>query len=209
MAHQPSFACKTGQNLTAEMWYWVDKIEIFPPFEHEGQVCILDTRFNQPTPYVTATCDQLRHGTTNYEDELLPAIKATDYPFSWKEAVLNTVKYQATRRAFKAQHEWIVSNATVDKSNIEHLNREIGKLRELAKEAIFETEVYKKLQKGYEQEVARRKQLGESNKSLGRRISGVRSSFRSIFRKADSMSKEDIINKIKEIDQRIASIKCR
>ena len=60
-------AYKTGQNLAAEIIYWVNRIEIFPPFEHEGQNCILDTLNNCPTPYVTATCDQLRHGATNYQ----------------------------------------------------------------------------------------------------------------------------------------------
>ncbi len=42
---------------------------------------------------------------TNY-DSLLIKIKSKYYGYL-KEAVLNTIKYEATRRAFKKQHEWI------------------------------------------------------------------------------------------------------
>ena len=207
MKIKKNFAYKTGQNLATEMYYWVDIIEIFPPFEHEGQMMILDTAINKPVLYVTATCDQLRHGTTNYEDELLPQIKGVGYPYSWKEAILNTVKYQTTRKAFKQQRAWILKNAAVDKEHISHLRQQLEQLRNTAKESIFSTQEYKGLLKKYEQEVALRKQLGKNNMSLGGRISGVRKSFSSIFRNAATLSKEDILKKLTEIDQRLSKVK--
>lgn len=204
MQSQTNFAYKTGQNLAAEVIYWVNLIEIFPPFEHEGQTCILDTLNNRPIPYVTANCDQLRHGTTNYEDELLPEIRAMSYPFSWKEAILNTVKYDATRRAFKTQHTWILKNAAVDKQSIKSLEAEIANLQQQARDAVYCTSEYRRLYGQYIAEKTKREERGKMNRFLNGKIQGQRRTIEAILRKADRITKEEILNKLVEMEQRLA-----
>ena len=204
MQTKPNFAYKTGQNLAAEIIHWVDRIELFPPFKHEGQNCILDTLKNRPTPYVTATCDQLRHGATNYEDELLPEIKATGYPFTWKEAILNTVKYDATRRAFKAQHAWILKEAAVDQKSIKNLEAEIANLQQQARDAVYRTSEYRKLYGQYIAEKTKREERAKMNLFLNGKIQGQRQTIKAILRKAEKMTKEEILNKLAVMEQRLA-----
>jgi len=105
-----------------------------------------------------------------------------------KEAVLNTIKYEVTRRAFKAQHDWMhdsyqglikqVKTNNFDPQilvKIECLNkmvatrdRELKKLKSECKGGLKELQTaYKKLQRQYAKEVKRRQQLGTSNQSLG------------------------------------------
>ena len=204
MQLKPNFAYKTGQNLAAEIIYWVNRIEIFPPFKHEGQICILDTLNNCPAAYVTANCDQLRHGATNYEDELLPEIKATGYSFTWKEAILNTVKYDTTRRAFKAQHDWILKNAAVDQKTIKNLETEIANLQQQARDAVYRTSEYRKLYGQYIAEKTKREERGKMNRFLNGKIQGQRRTIEAILRKAEKMTKEDILNKLVEMEKRLA-----
>ena len=197
-------AYKTGQNLAAEIIYWVNRIEIFPPFKHEGQNCILDTLNNCPTLYMTATCDQLRHGATNYEDELLSEIKATGYSFTWKEAILNTVKYDATRRAFKAQHAWILKEAAVDQQSIKNLETEIAELQQKARDAVYRTSEYRKLYSQYIAEKTKREERAKMNLFLNGKIQGQRRTIEAILRKAEKITKEEILNKLVEMEKRLA-----
>jgi flagellar biosynthesis chaperone FliJ len=109
-----------------------------------------------------------------------------DYPD--KEALLNTIKYESTRRAFKTQHQWIhdsyqllikdLKSNSFDRefiSQIERLNKlialrdlELDKLKTQCKGGLRELQVqYKKLQLQLKREQKRRQNLSKSNKSLG------------------------------------------
>ena len=84
---------------------WKDQIICFSPQGEGYGAYFVDYRSSEPVNYIRANCDELRHLATNY-DSLLIKIKSKYYGYL-KEAVLNTIKYEATRRAFKKQHEWI------------------------------------------------------------------------------------------------------
>lgn len=83
---------------------WKDQIICLLPKGEGYSAYITDSNHNIIN-YIHATCDELRHCATNY-DSLLIKIKQKHEGYL-KEAVLNTIKYEATRRAFKKQHEWI------------------------------------------------------------------------------------------------------
>ena len=83
---------------------WKDQIVCFSP-KGDGYSAYITDYNNNIIKYIHATCDELRHSATNY-DYLLIKIKQK-YDGYLKEAVLNTIKYETTRRAFKKQHEWI------------------------------------------------------------------------------------------------------
>lgn len=82
-----------------------DRIVCHPPRGKGGEAYLINSSTGDRVKYIEANCDSLRHNATNY-DRLLIEIKAK-HTGIYKEAVLNTVKYEATRRAFKTQHEWI------------------------------------------------------------------------------------------------------
>ena len=84
---------------------WKDQIICFSPQGEGYGAYFVDSRSSESVNYIRANCDELRHLATNY-DSLLIKIKSKYYGYL-KEAVLNTIKYEATRRAFKKQHEWI------------------------------------------------------------------------------------------------------
>lgn len=84
---------------------WKDQIICFSPQGEGYGAYFIDTRSNEPINYIHAGCDELRHIATNY-NSILNKIKSQYYGYL-KEVILNTVKYEATRRAFKKQHEWI------------------------------------------------------------------------------------------------------
>ena len=84
---------------------WKDQIICFSPQGEGYGAYFIDQRSNEPINYIQASCDELRHIATNY-NSILNKIKSQYYGYL-KEAILNTVKYEATRRAFKKQHEWI------------------------------------------------------------------------------------------------------
>ena len=84
---------------------WKDKIICFPPQGEGYSAYLLDPQDDKKVDYIQASCDELRHLATNY-NLLFGKIKEQYYGYL-KEAVLNTVKYEATRRAFRKQHEWI------------------------------------------------------------------------------------------------------
>lgn len=65
------------------------------------------TDTNQEIKYLEATCDELRHGLTNYE-QLLDEIKKLNFDHaSAKEAVIYEIKYEATRKVYHTQRKWI------------------------------------------------------------------------------------------------------
>ena len=165
---------------------WKDRIVCHPPREEGTEAYLIDSNTGDRIKYIEANCDSLRHNATNY-DRLLIEIKAK-YKGIYKEAVLNTVKYEATRRAFKAQHEWIhlsyqglikqTKHNNFDRQmlvKIECFNkmiatrdRELKQLKSECKGGLKQLQTaYKKLQRQYAKEVKRREQLGSSNKSLG------------------------------------------
>ncbi len=165
---------------------WKDRIVCHPPNGEGANAYIINANTGDRVKYIEANCDSLRHNATNY-DRLLLEIK-TKHTGIYKEAVLNTIKYEATRRAFKAQHEWIHSSyqrlITQVKTNnfdrqmllkIDCLNkmvatrdRELKKLKSECKNGLQELQqAYNKLQRQLAQEKKQRQKLGISNKSLG------------------------------------------
>ena len=165
---------------------WKDRIVCHPPRGTGAEAYIINSSSGDRVKYIEANCDSLRHNATNY-DRLLIEIKQR-HKGIYKEAVLNTIKYEATRRAFKAQHEWIhnsyqglVNNVKsnnfdrqmllkIDSLNktVEQRDRELRKLKSECKGGLQELQIaYNKLQRKLEQEQQRRQKLGISNKSLG------------------------------------------
>lgn len=176
----------TQVTLQETIQSWKDRIVCHPPQGEGASAYIIDSNTGDRTKYIEANCDSLRHNATNY-DRLLVEIKAK-HKGIYKEAVLNTIKYEATRRAFKFQHEWIHNSyqgliKQVETNNfdrqmlfkIECLNkmvatrdRELQQLKSECKGGLKELQTaYKKLQRQYAREVKRREKLGVSNKSLG------------------------------------------
>ena len=165
---------------------WKNRIVCHLPHGEGAEAYIINSSSGDRLKYIEANCDSLRHNATNY-DRLLIEIKA-QHKGIYKEAVLNTIKYEATRRAFKAQHEWIhnsykrlIDNVKtnnfdrqmlikIDSLNkiVEKRDRELKKLKSECKGGLQELQVaYKKLQLQLDREQKRRKKLGASNKSLG------------------------------------------
>ncbi len=165
---------------------WKDRIVCHPPRGEGADAHIVDSNTGDRVKYIEANCDSLRHNATNY-DRLLIEIKAK-HKGIYKEAVLNTIKYEVTRRAFKAQHEWIhnsyqglidkVKDNNYDRQMLVKLSclnkmvatrdRELKKLKTECKGGLQELQTaYKKLQRQFTQEKKRREKLGISNKSLG------------------------------------------
>jgi chromosome segregation ATPase len=165
---------------------WKDRIICHPPSGEGVNAYIINANTGDRLKYIEANCDSLRHNATNY-DRLLLEIKIK-HTGIYKEAVLNTIKYEATRRAFKAQHEWIhnsyqglinqVKTNNFDRQmllKIDSLNkmvatrdRELQKLKSECKDGLQELQqAYNKLQIQLAQEKKQRQKLGISNKSLG------------------------------------------
>ncbi len=186
--------------------HWKDRIVCHPPQGEGADAYIINSNTGDRLKYIEANCDSLRHNATNYE-RLLTEIKAK-HTGIYKEAVLNTIKYEATRRAFKTQHEWIHSSyqgliENVKTNNfdqqmlakIESLNkmvatrdRELNKLKSECKGGLQELQAaYKKLQRQFEQERKHRLRLGQSNKSLG----GYKGQFRKAQQKIAVLKTEN------------------
>ncbi len=166
--------------------FWKDRIVCHPPCGEGKDAYIINSNSGDRVKYIEADCDSLRHNATNY-DRLLTEIKAK-HTGIYKEAILNTIKYEATRRAFKVQHQWIhesyqglIKDTKTQNFNrqmiakIETLNqlltmrdRELQNLKSQCKGGLQELQKqYRKLQRQLAQEQKRRQQLGQSNKSLG------------------------------------------
>ena len=87
---------------------WKDQIICFSPQGKGYNAYFVDSRDGNPVNYIHASCDELRHLGTNY-NSLLNKIKEQYYGYL-KEAILNSVKYEATRRVVRKQHQWIQSS---------------------------------------------------------------------------------------------------
>ena len=165
---------------------WKDRIVCHSPQGKGVEAYIIDSNTGDRVKYIEANCDSLRHNATNY-DRLLIEIKAKHQGI-YKEAVLNTIKYEATRRAFKTQHEWIHQSykGLIERAKTNHIDRqilfkieclnkmvatrdrELKQLKSKCKGGLKELQAaYKKLQRQYAREIKRREKLGISNKSLG------------------------------------------
>ena len=114
---------------------WTDRIICFSPQGEGYSAYLLDTRNDNQINYIQASCDELRHLATNY-NLLFGKIKEQYYGYL-KEAILNTVKYEATRRAFRKQHEWIQKSyqslIEQKKLNARQRSSEIERLNEIVK----------------------------------------------------------------------------
>ena len=114
---------------------WTDQIICFSP-KGEGYSAYLTNENGNLINYIHATCDELRHSATNY-DYLLIKIKQKHDGYL-KEAVLNTIKYETTRRAFKKQHDWIQDSyrSLIEQKqlNAEQQSIEIKQLKQIIKE---------------------------------------------------------------------------
>ncbi len=83
------------------------RLEDFPPYRKNDTLYFRRTDTNQEILYLKSTCDELRHGLTNYE-ELLDEIKKFNFDHaSVKEAVIYAIKYEATRKVYHTQRKWI------------------------------------------------------------------------------------------------------
>ena len=165
---------------------WKDRIICHPPQGEGNDAYLIDSSSGDRVKYIEANCDSLRHNATNY-DRLLIEIKAK-YKGIYTEAILNTIKYETTRRAFKTQHQWMQNShlnlikqvklqsfnpqmiAKVNNLNklLESRDLELKTLKAQCKGGLQDLQKqYKKLQRQLEREQKRRQKLGVSNKSLG------------------------------------------
>jgi chromosome segregation ATPase len=87
---------------------WQDQIICFSPLGEGYSAYFVDSRDGRLVNYIQASCDELRHLGTNY-NSILNKIKEQYYGYL-KEAILNSVKYEATRRVVRKQHQWIQSS---------------------------------------------------------------------------------------------------
>ena len=186
---------------------WKDLIVCHPPIGKGCDAYIINSSSGDRLRYIEANCDSLRHNATNY-DRLLIKIKAK-YTGIYKEALLNSIKYEATRRAFKIQHQWIydsyqslikdLKSNNFDRQidvNINSLNkllamrdRELKQIKSECKGGLRELQSkYKKLRRELEKEKKHRQRLGTSNKSLG----AYKGQFRRAQKKIVVLKRENI-----------------
>jgi len=115
---------------------WKDQIICFSPQGVGYGAYFVDPRDGSPVNYIHASCDELRHLGTNY-NAILNRIKEQFYGYL-KEAILNTVKYEATRRVVRKQHQWIQAsyqNLIAQKElSVEQQSSEIGRLKQIITE---------------------------------------------------------------------------
>ncbi|MEL6928066.1 MAG: hypothetical protein AAFO95_05490 [Cyanobacteria bacterium J06600_6] len=115
---------------------WKDQIICFSPQGSGYGAYFVDPRDSNPVNYIRASCDELRHLGTNY-NAIFKRIKEQFYGYL-KEAILNTVKYEATRRAVRKQHQWIqksYNNLIAQKElNAEQQSLEIENLKQIIAE---------------------------------------------------------------------------
>jgi predicted RNase H-like nuclease (RuvC/YqgF family) len=115
---------------------WQDQIICFSPQGEGYSAYFVDARNGSPVNYIHASCDELRHLGTNY-NSILNKIKEQYYGYL-KEAILNSVKYESTRRAVRKQHQWIQSSYKTlieqKELNVEQQAWEIGNLKEIIEE---------------------------------------------------------------------------
>ena len=124
---------KSRDSLQGIVQSWKDQIICFCPKGEGYNAYLVNIDNGNLINYIHANCDELRHLATNY-DLLLVKIKA-QYNGYLKEAVLNTIKYEATRRAFKKQHEWIQDSYKIlieqKQINVKQQTKEIEKIKRI------------------------------------------------------------------------------
>ncbi|MGB5636996.1 MAG: hypothetical protein WBM44_27345 [Waterburya sp.] len=124
---------KPQNSLQTIIQSWKDQIICFSPQGEGYSAYFVDSRDGSPVNYIRASCDELRHLGTNY-NSLLTKIKEQFYGYL-KEAILNTIKYEATRRVVRKQHEWIQSSYKIiieqKELNVEQQSIEIEYLRQI------------------------------------------------------------------------------
>lgn len=112
---------------------WQDQIICFSPQGEGYSAYLVDSRDGRLVNYIRASCDELRHLGTNYHS-ILNKIKEQYYGYL-KEAILNSVKYEATRRVVRKQHQWIQSSyqALIEhkKLTVEQQSSEIDALKQI------------------------------------------------------------------------------
>lgn len=127
---------KPQNSLQAIIQTWKDQIICFSPQGEGYDAHFVDSRDGSLVNYIHASCDELRHLGTNY-NSLLNKIKEQFYGYL-KEAILNTIKYEATRRVVRKQHEWIQSSykeiIEQKELNAEQQSIEIEQLRQIIKD---------------------------------------------------------------------------
>jgi predicted RNase H-like nuclease (RuvC/YqgF family) len=115
---------------------WQDQIICFSPQGEGYSAYFVDSRNGSPVNYIQASCDELRHLGTNY-NSILNKIKEQYYGYL-KEAILNSVKYETTRRAVRKQHQWIQSSYQVliehKTLTVEQQSSEIDYLKQIIEE---------------------------------------------------------------------------
>ena len=115
---------------------WKDQIICFSPQGEGYSAYFIDPRDGSPVNYIHASCDELRHLGTNY-NAIFRRIKEQYYGYL-KEAILNTVKYEATRRVVRKQHQWIQSSyqksIAQKELSVEQQSSEIGRLKQIIAE---------------------------------------------------------------------------
>ena len=115
---------------------WKDQIICLYPKGEGYSAYLVNVKCGSLINYIHATCDELRHSATNY-DSLLVKIKER-YDGNLKEAILNTIKYETTRRAFKKQHEWIQNSykGLIEQKqlSLEQQSAEIKQLKQIISE---------------------------------------------------------------------------
>lgn len=115
---------------------WQDQIICFSPQGEGYGAYFVDSRDGRLVNYIQASCDELRHLGTNY-NSILNKIKEQYYGYL-KEAILNSVKYEATRRVVRKQHQWIQSSyqALIEqkKLTVEQQSSEIDNLKQIIAE---------------------------------------------------------------------------
>lgn len=124
---------------------WKAQIICLSPKGEGYNAYLINTKSGSLINYIHATCDELRHSATNY-DSLLVKIK-DKYDGNLKEAILNTIKYETTRRSFKKQHEWIQNSykGLIEQKqlNLEQQSAEIKQLKQIIGEQKAEVDKIK------------------------------------------------------------------
>ncbi len=189
------------QSLQEIIQSWKERIICMSPKGEGYNAYLVDSSTGDIVNYIHADCDRLRHLATNY-DTLLPKIKSQYYGYL-KEAILNTIKYEATRRAFKKQHQWIhdsyqhlieAQKNSIDKQNndVEHLKaiikeqkQDIAKLKTECRNNLEQLQadaLLKQKQKEIEQKNREIQQLKQKLLESDREIDKLKSEFNSGLR---------------------------
>jgi predicted RNase H-like nuclease (RuvC/YqgF family) len=123
-------------SLQSIVQIWKDQIICLSPKGEGYSAYLVNARCGSLINYIHANCDELRHSATNY-DSLLVKIKE-QHEGHLKEVILNTIKYETTRRSFKKQHEWIQNSykklIEYKQLNIEQQSAEIKQLKQIISE---------------------------------------------------------------------------